>query len=116
MNTIHIIGRLTKKPELIANDTTKYVKFTLASQQNSDNTNFLPCIAFGKTAEFLDKYVNKGERIYATGYVKSVRKDDSSFLLINISKIEFADRKSENTEGFISGEDINYDDLPFDMG
>jgi single-strand DNA-binding protein len=114
MNTIHIIGRLTKEPELYIKDEKKYVKFTLATQQSSEHTNFLPCIAFDKTAELIANHVNKGERIYAVGYVRSVQNENGSFLMININRIEFADKKADNTNEFITEEKPSNNDLPWD--
>lgn len=70
INTITIIGRLTKDPELKKTQNGKiYVKFTLASKRNSktDATDFIDCSAWNQPAEYLTKYGHKGDIVAVSG-------------------------------------------------
>lgn len=65
MNKIILIGRLTRNVEMrygTNNNNTAIARYTLAvnrpyKQNGGQEADFLPCIAFGKTAEFAEKYL-----------------------------------------------------------
>ena len=70
INNIILVGRTTRNIELKENrNRTHYVQFTLAvnrpykDEQGSQQTDFIHCIAWNKTAETVSKYVSKGNLI-----------------------------------------------------
>ena len=78
MNTVQLIGRLTKVPEL------KYTQsgiattsFTLAVNRNFTNANgereadFIMCTAWRKTAELVCQYLNKGSLVGINGRIQT---------------------------------------------
>lgn len=74
LNNISIMGRLTKDPELRYTNSQKAVaSFTLAvdrdySPQGGDKqTDFIPCVAWSGTAEFVEKWFHKGDLACVTG-------------------------------------------------
>lgn len=74
LNKIDIMGRLTADPELMnASSGNSYTRFTIACQRDfarngeEKATDFIDCSAFGKTAEFISKYFNKGSMIIVSG-------------------------------------------------
>ena len=73
MNNINLIGRIATDLELKNSKDVTYIKFNLAVPRpmKKDTTDFIPCIAFGKTAELIDKYVKKGERLGVNGQLIS---------------------------------------------
>lgn len=102
MNKIIIIGRLTRDPEIkLSSNETKYAVFTVAvSRRDKDkNTDFLPCIAWGKKAEIIEQYLAKGSRVALEGALESRTVDENgerrTFYSINVSDIEFMDTKKE---------------------
>lgn len=81
MNKAIIVGRLTKDIEL--QDTkngTLCTRFTLAVPRKGkkEETDFLPCIAFGKTAELLGNLAKKGSRIGVEGHWQSGKYTDKN--------------------------------------
>ena len=62
MNSVQLTGRLTRDPEVnYSNGGTTVARFTLAvnrrfTQENGPTADFIRCVAFGKTAEFIEKY------------------------------------------------------------
>lgn len=79
MNKVILIGRLTRDPEVrysAGENTTAIARYTLAvdrkyKQEGQQNADFIQCIAFGKSAEFAEKYFRKGMKIAITGRIQT---------------------------------------------
>lgn len=75
MNKAILIGRLTKDPALtFAAGTGKAVcKFTLAVNRafKKDEADFINCVAFGKTAETIAQYIQKGREFAIAGSIRT---------------------------------------------
>lgn len=70
LNRIDIMGRMTKDPELRRTNSGKAVtSFTLAVDRDFEKgkTDFIDCVAWGNTAEFVAKYFSKGRVAIASG-------------------------------------------------
>ena len=73
LNHITIMGRLTRDTELRRTGSGKPVaSFTVAvdrdfSQGDQKETDFIDCVAWNKTGEFVDKYFSKGSMIVVAG-------------------------------------------------
>lgn len=100
MNLVSIVGRVTKDIELRETNAGKKVThFTLAVNRRGEGTDFIPCIAWEKTAETLAKYITKGRQIGVVGrlvsgsYEKDGRK--VSTLDVNVTEFDFCDSKEQ---------------------
>ena len=75
MNKVVLIGRLTKDPDLrfAAGSGMGICRFTVAvkRQFKKDETDFINCVAFGKTAETISQYLTKGRQIAVTGSIRT---------------------------------------------
>lgn len=78
MNIVILTGRLTRDPEMrySTNDEPMAVaRFDLAvdrpKRQEKQETDFIRCVAFGKSAENIEKYVAKGSKIAVTGRIQT---------------------------------------------
>ena len=75
MNKAILLGRITKDPELrfAAGSGTAVSRFTVAinRQFKKDETDFINCVAFGKTAETISQYLRKGRQIAVTGSIRT---------------------------------------------
>lgn len=77
MNTCALCGRLTKDPDVrYTNGGATIARFTVAvdrrfKKEGEESADFIGCIAFGKTAEFVEKYFNKGKKIGLTGRIQT---------------------------------------------
>ena len=70
MNKVILMGRLTKDPEIRqAQSGTLIANYSLAVDRGDKdgNTDFINCKAFGKPAEFVQKYLHKGMKILVEG-------------------------------------------------
>lgn len=73
MNNTQLIGRLTSKPEVrYTQSNTAVCSFTLAVPRTfkRDETDFISCVAWNKSAENLEKYCDKGSRIAVVGRIQ----------------------------------------------
>lgn len=68
MNTVAILGRLTKDIEVRQTTTGKaFASFCVAVDAGKDTTYFIDCTAWEKTAENIGKFFKKGDKIAVTG-------------------------------------------------
>lgn len=79
MNKAALTGRLTKDPEVRysqGENSTAIARFTLAvdrrlKQEGQPSADFISCVAFGKAAEFVEKYFTKGMKMELTGRIQT---------------------------------------------
>ena len=80
LNTAAIQGRFTANPELKSTNTGKSVtSFTIASDGMSEGqTNWIDCVAWGKSAEFICKYFKKGSMVAIHGSIQTRTYEDKN--------------------------------------
>ena len=109
MNNVSLVGRLTRPIELHYTQGEKPVamcnlniavdrKFKKEGQPTAD---FINCKAFGKTAEFIEKYFDKGNRIGLTGGIQtgSYKHKDGYMVYttdVIVDNVEFVESKSSS--------------------
>lgn len=78
MNSVNLIGRLTRDPEgYVTPDNKSYSRFTLAvnrrkkSGGNGNEADFIPCIIWGKPAENLVDWTQKGTLLSIEGDIRT---------------------------------------------
>jgi len=84
MNKVELVGRLTKEPELkLTQNQTQFCNITIACDRPFKNANgqreadFINCVAWRETANFIQKYFHKGNRIGVTGSIQTRSYDDN---------------------------------------
>ena len=131
INKVILMGRLTKDPELrYTNNKTPVCSFTIAVNNGyGDNkrTDFVNCLAWNKTAEFVTKYFTKGKMIIVIGriatrswetqdghkrYVTEVIANEVNFGETKAARQTGTQQSMQDDNGFIPL-DENDDDLPF---
>lgn len=117
MNNICLVGRLTTDLEIKQSNNKKYGKFTLAVNRllKKNETDFINCTAFGKTAETLQKYCKKGHRIGVQGriHTSTFEKNGekrSSYTII-VDNFYFLQNKTETSNS--NGNEMADDEFPF---
>lgn len=137
MNKAILIGRLTKNPELRTTPSgVSVTSFTVAVNRRfkKDETDFISCVAWRQSAEFIEKYFSKGNMIAVVGSLQTGRfeKDGQTHYTteVVVDEVYFTGSKAETSAGAQSsipsantdsGFDIddsfmpmpNDDDLPF---
>lgn len=105
MNTVQLVGRFTRDPEVKYTDSgTSVARFTLAcdrrfKREGEDQADFISCVAFGKTAEFIEKYFIKGQRMGLAGRIQTgsyTNKDGVKVYTTDViaENVEFVESKS----------------------
>lgn len=115
MNKVMLSGRLTQDPEIrymsgenakaVANITLAVNRIKKGSDQSAD---FIQCVAFGKTAETIEKYVTKGTKLIVEGSWQTGSYTDKQGIkhytnTCFISSIEFCDSKNNSNNGGVGG-------------
>lgn len=130
MNKVILLGRITKDPEIkytTANEPLAVARYTLAvdrrfKRQGEPDADFISCVAFGKSAEFIEKYAKKGQRIAVAGSLSTRSYEDKNGQKKYVTEVItnehfFADgakEKAKDSSGFelVDGAATD-DDLPF---
>lgn len=112
MNKVILVGRLTKEPDIrfaqTGNGQMEIVRYTLAverrqKKEGGPSADFIPCICFGKSAEFAEKYFHKGMKIGITGRIQTGNyegKDGKKVYTTDviIDEQEFCESKKDSEE------------------
>lgn len=79
MNSVNIIGRLTRDPELRKTSNGRSVtNFCLAVNRANEGADFIDCVAWSETADLACKYLSKGSQIGVTGRIQTRTYDDKN--------------------------------------
>lgn len=129
MNKVILIGRLTRDPEVRYNGDKAVARFNLAvdrrfKQDGGQAADFPSCVAFGKTAEFIEKYIRQGVKIALEGRIQtgSYEKDGVKHYTTDViaDSVEFAESKRAqetpppSNDGFMEIPEGVEDQLPFE--
>ena len=102
MNKVILLGRLTKDPETRQAGDTTVTRFSVAvdrryKQDGGQAADFPSCVAFGKTAEFINKYFKQGVKMALEGRLQtgSYEKDGVKHYTTDViaEQVEFAESK-----------------------
>ena len=134
MNKVELMGRLTKNPEIRYAEGENPVavgRYTLAvnrrwKKEGESEADFIPCIVFGKSATFAEKYFFFFQMVGIVGRLQVRNWTDKDGnkrrnMEVVVEEQHFAGGKNENQEprrepaedGFYPVSDIEDDDLPF---
>ena len=109
MNLVVLNGRLTRDPELKFGQSGKaYSRFSIAvdrpfqssSDKNSQTADFINCVAFGKTAEFIGEYFRKGRKILLNGKLQMSQYESEGKKItthvVVVDSVEFGESKANS--------------------
>jgi len=119
INRVVLVGRLTRDPELRSTNTGSYFcRFTLASNRtifqkdgaNREEAGFFDCVAWGKLAEVISKYTQKGRRVAVDGSLRFSSWDGNdgkkqSKVEIYVENFQFLDSKGGANDNFTGNEE-----------
>lgn len=93
MNAVVLIGRTTKDIDLRrTGNGTAVASFTLAVNRDfktndGQEADFIQCVAWKKTAELLEQYVHKGDRIAVNGSIRTRNYEDSHGRTVYVTEV-----------------------------
>ena len=144
MNKVILMGRLTRDPEIRYSqneNSSAIARFTIAvdrrfkRQGDEQTADFINCVAFGKTAEFVENYLKQGTKVVGCGRIQTgsyTNKEGQRVYTTDvvIEELEFAESKKSaqqydggsvaqrpeldaDADGFVNIPDGLEDGLPF---
>ena len=110
MNKVILMGRLTKDPEIRysqGDNSMAIARYTLAvdrrfKRDSEQTADFIPCVAFGKSAEFAEKYFRMGLKIVVSGRIQTGSYTNREGIKVYTTEVivddqEFAESKNADT-------------------
>ncbi len=133
MNKVILVGRLTRDPDVRytgEGNSMAVARYTLAvdrrfKREGEPTADFINCVAFGKSAEFVDKYLHKGTKMVVSGRIQTgsyTNKDGQKVYTTDvvIEEQEFAESKSASAGSATSAptgqKDTSFMNVPDDLG
>lgn len=134
MNKVILLGNLTRDIEMkysTGDNATAIARFSIAVSRKTKNvegkydSDFINCVAFGKTAEFIQKYFAKGSKIAVAGRIQTgsyTNKDGNKVYTTDVvvedvdfagSKTEGSSKPASDNQGFMNIPDGVDEELPF---
>lgn len=132
MNKVILMGRLTRDPEVRytqGDNASAVARFSLAvdrrfKKDGEQTADFINCVAFGKTGEFIEKYGRKGTKFVVEGRIQTgsyTNKDGQKVYTkdVVVEQVEFAESKdsadgntTNNTANSNAPTDTSFMDIP----
>jgi len=134
INSVALMGRLTYEPEIKRTPSgVAVIRFQIAVDRNYQakgqdrQADFIDCVAWRQTAEFVSKYFHKGDMIALTGSIQTENFTDKDgnkrkSTVVSVNNVSFCGAKENGNNGFVPPEeesklDVDFeeidDDLPF---
>lgn len=126
MNKVALIGRLTRDPDVRysqGGEPMAIARFTLAVDRRTKNrdADFISCVAFGKSGEFVEKYFHKGMKVAVIGRIQTGSydsKDGHKVYTTDVvcEELDFCESKQKqnaDADGFMNIPDEIEKELPF---
>lgn len=109
LNHVALCGRVVREPSISYTQGSKSMciaKYTLAVNRTGkkDEADFISCTAFGKSGEFVEKYVKKGTKLIVSGKIQtgSYKNKDGVTVYttdVVVTEQEFAESKNASASG-----------------
>lgn len=123
MNKVILLGRLTRDPELRTTPSgVSVTSFSIAVTRRfqKDQADFINCVAWRQTAEFISKYFSKGSMISVVGSLQTGRyeKDGQTHYTTDVvvDEVHFTGSRNDASGNAPMGSDnSNQEDSPFNI-
>lgn len=126
MNKVALIGRLTRDPDVRytqGGESMAIARFTLAVNRRTKkkDADFISCVAFGKSGEFVEKYFRKGVKVAVIGRIQTGsydNKDGHKVYTTDVvcEELDFCESKQQekpDADGFMNIPDEIEEEMPF---
>ena len=126
MNKVILMGRLTRDPEVRysqGESSTAVARYTLAVDrrfrrgEGDQSADFIGCVAFGRSAEFAEKYLRQGLKVVVTGRIQTrsyTNRDGQKVYTTDVvvEDQEFAESKNAQSQGGYEGNSSYHQERP----
>lgn len=111
MNKVVLVGRLTRDPEVRysqGDSSTAVARYTLAvdrrfKRDGEPTADFIPCVVFGRSGEFAEKYFRQGMRVSVSGRIQTGSYTNKDGVRVYTTEViveeqEFAESRAESEQ------------------
>lgn len=121
INKVILMGRLTADPELkVSQSNVPVLRFTIAVSRRirREETDFIDCVAFRQTAEFISKFFRKGSAIIAFGSLQIENWTDRDgkkqrTARVVVDEVQFGEKRGDSERGAGSMDDPRREPVAF---
>ena len=109
MNKVVLVGRLTRDPDVRysqGDSATAVARYTVGvdrrfKRDNEPTADFIPCVVFGRSAEFAEKYFRQGMRVSVSGRIQTGSYTNKDGVRVYTTEViveeqEFAESRAES--------------------
>ena len=119
MNKVILMGRLTRDPEIRytqGDNSICIARYTLAVDRrfnrnagnDGNNADFIPCVAFGKSGEFAERYLKKGTKMAITGRIQTGSYTNKDGVKVYTTEVVIEDQEFAESKNASGGGNGNY--------
>ena len=118
LNQVTLIGRVGKEPDIREIQSGKVVKFTLATNNYNKDTEWHSVVCFGKTADAMSQFLQKGTLVCVIGQVHYNKFTDKEginkvYTEIIANQVLLLSKPEQVKSEQVKPEPIKEDDVPF---
>ena len=111
MNKVVLVGRLTRDPEVRysqGNNATAVARYTVAvdrrfKRDGEPTADFIPCVVFGRSAEFAEKYFRQGMRVSISGRIQTGSYTNKDGVKVYTTEVIVEDQEFAESKNAASG-------------
>ena len=111
MNKVVLVGRLTRDPEVRysqGDSATAVARYTIAvdrrfKRDNEPTADFIPCVIFGRSAEFAEKYFRQGMRVAISGRIQTGSYTNKDGVKVYTTEVIVEDQEFAESKNASSG-------------
>lgn len=122
MNKVILMGRLTRDPEIRysqGDNAMAIARYTLAVDRrfnrngDENSADFIGCVAFGKSAEFAERYLHKGTKIALTGRIQTGSYTNKDGVKVYTTDVIVEDQEFAESKNSAANNDGGYSNAGF---
>ena len=111
MNKVVLVGRLTRDPEVRysqGNNATAVARYAVAvdrrfKRDGEPTADFIPCVVFGRSAEFAEKYFRQGMRVSISGRIQTGSYTNKDGVKVYTTEVIVEDQEFAESKNAASG-------------
>ena len=117
MNRVILMGRLTRDPEVRysqGENATAIARYTLAVDRrfnrngDENSADFIGCVAFGRQAEFAERYLRKGVKMLVSGRIQTGSYTNKDGVRVYTTDVVVEDQEFAESKNASSGQEGGY--------
>lgn len=111
MNTVQLLGRFARDPEVKEAGEHLIARYTIAVQRSEKQADFITCQSFDNIAEIIEKYCHKGDLVAVCGSMRVENWEDEKgdrhwMTFVNVSRVDFCQSSKKEDKDEDKNEEV----------